>query len=283
MLIKMLKNWDETGLLEFIKHFKKANPNKYQEPPLTDGTAEGFYKEALSHLERYDDFLKPILYPTHMFSGGKNLLVYVPFCGPGIETIKLTEKCPHVKVIAFDISEDMIKFARDFSQKFAISCRRRSTFLHESVENIGSLFKSYGIPTIIIARRGLHGLKRDKIDKLVSKICNNLPVDGFFYNMSFRSDLDEEDKKFLLKELETRRGDGREEFLLNASSFLLALLNAPTFEEYLGILKYSCVNGYFAIKRRLIDIEFLYIKNKAILETFEKEERENRWDFILDV
>jgi hypothetical protein len=279
--MKMIENWNERELLKFINNFKREDPYEYQEPPLTNGAAKGFYKEALCHLERYKEFLNPILYPISVLSRRENLLIYVPFCGLAIEAMKLAEKCSNVKIIAFDISKEMINFATKFSQDFTLSCRRRVLFLHEPVENIINLFNSYGIPLIVIARRGLHRLKRAEIKKLLRKLSNKLPLNGFFYNVSFRSDLNRKSKEFLMTELRMRRRDGKREFLLNASCFLLGCLNAPTFEEYLEIFKDSCVNGSFAINKKPIDIEFLFVRDKATLKLFK--EGGHRWSLILKV
>jgi trans-aconitate methyltransferase len=204
--------------------------------PIVGLAAEQFESEAQSHPERYRALSKWFLseasrrrIPLSLIDVG---------CGPGILTRMIAKELPTTSIIGLDISPDMVRLATKSNESDQVR------FVQGDVRD--SLVIAEHPVDAIVSRRMIHRVE-GLVDVLSRMISSVEPTGGTVLNYSFRRPSDELGQRAFIRACELRSS-----YKDLHATFIRAVLNAPTVEQY--ILACSQVARDFDLNRCQIKV-----------------------------
>jgi trans-aconitate methyltransferase len=218
-----LSNWNEppwaietaavNGAFEDLCH----QFNGRDDEPIIGSSAEQFAREGETHTERYA-FLVEWL-QAEIGSSSPRLIVDAG-AGPAFLTSQVAARWPESRVMAIDLSPDMVRLATDRFSAVGIDV------VHADVRRMADISPP---ADAIVSRRMIHRV--DDIEAVAEKVMRSLRPGGTFINYSFRRPTSDREIDAFLAAAKQRE---HEPDLYAA--FVRAVLNAPTAAEYARLL-----------------------------------------------
>lgn len=181
--------------------------------PILGESAQQFAREGDSHPERYEfliDWLRAEL------GASRPRLIVDAGAGPAFLTSRVRSEWPESRVMAVDLSPDMVQLAM---RRYA---NRDINVVHADVRLMPEITPP---ADAIISRRMIHRV--DDVEAVAGKVLGSLKEGGTFINYSFRRPTTDQEIEAFLAAAKLRE----HEPALHAA-FVRAVLNAPTAAEY---------------------------------------------------
>jgi len=139
---------------------------------LDDGSMDGFIAEEYDKFGKkyWREKYKLIADEVYEFAPDSKKVLEIG-CGSGNLLIELSNKYPDSDVVGIDISDDMLRLAKDNTKG-----QKNIQLLNFSVYNLNSLEKK---PSLVVFRNTLHRLKN--AEETLGAIVDFLPDEGKFY------------------------------------------------------------------------------------------------------
>lgn len=213
-----LAHWSEPPPLKRDAHHDAFDELCYRfqgrdEEPILGESAEQFAREGFSHPERYA-FLVDWL--RHELGASRPHLMVDAGAGPAFLTSRVRAEWPESRVMAVDLSPDMVELGM---RRYASS---NINFVHADVRLMPEITPP---ADAIISRRMIHRV--DDVEAVAGKVLGSLKKGGTFINYSFRRPSTDTEIEAFLAAAKLRE----HEPALHAA-FVRAVLNAPTAAEY---------------------------------------------------
>lgn len=206
---------DDQGA-DLLKQIQEEYGGRDDEP-IVGLAAEQFESEAQSHPERYEALSKWFIREASHRRPPLSLIDVG--CGPGILTRMIAKELPDTSIIGVDISPDMVRLANKSNKSDQVR------FVQGDVRD--SLVIAEHPVDAIVSRRMIHRLE-GLVDVLSRMILSVEPAGGAVLNYSFRRPADKLGQRAFM-----RACDLRSSYKDLHATFIRAVLNAPTVEQYI--------------------------------------------------
>lgn len=191
--------------------------------PITGTDAEAYHRMGSRAFERYNEFVDLLV--DNGLADGQTVVDLC--CGSGELEIILNSRFPSLKLIGVDLSEDMIRIAREY----AADQGRTLEFRHGDVQSLAGMEDLVGRADMVVSRHAFHRLT--KLPAGFDTMLRLVKPGGAVVNCSFLhlSDFDEPGFRTWVRFLNDRPWDADMQAV-----WALAHYHAPRLDDYRAAL-----------------------------------------------